>query len=260
MIRGTNPEVPTHWPKANILLQYLPMGNADTNHCPTCASRVMNIFCSLPVSLAKELDHAKTSNIYKRGQSIFYEGNSPFGIYCIFSGKIKLFKTSPNGKQIILKVLKQGDVLGYRSLFSEEPYAASAEVIEDAQVCFISKDLFFKIVSQSPATGWNTIKLLSKELGLAETKVTDVATKSARVRMSELLLMLKGTYGKKSKRGILLDIRLKREEIAEMIGTTQETAIRLVNELKEDGILRLEDHQIWIVDEAKLQELTELPY
>ena len=159
-------------------------------HCPTCTSRVLSVFCSLPGTLAKELDVKKTTHTYKRGQVIFYEGNSPFGMYCIFSGKVKLFKTSPNGKQMILKVLKAGDILGYRSLFSSEPYAATAEVIEDGQVCFIEKETFLKVISNDPATGWNVIKMLSHELGHAEQKIADVATKSARVRMAELLLML----------------------------------------------------------------------
>ena len=220
----------------------------------------MSIFCNLPDSLAKEMDAKKTTHRYQRGQVIFYEGNAPFGLYCVFSGKIKLFKTSPNGKQLILKILKAGDILGYRSLFSSEPYAASAEVIEDGEVCFIEKDVFLKIVSTDKATGWNVIKMLSKELGQAETKVADVATKSARVRMAELLLMLNQAYGKKEKKGSFLDIRLKREELAEMIGTTQETAIRLVNEFKEDGILKLEDHQIWVLNSKKLEGLTDLPY
>ncbi len=206
------------------------------------------------------MDGKKTTHNYKRGQTIFYEGNAPFGIYCIFSGKVKLFSTSANGKQMILKVLKAGDVLGYRSLFSAEPYAATAEVIEDGEVCFIEKDAFLKVISSNTATGWNVIKLLSSELGHAERKVTDVATKSARVRMAELLLLLKTTYGKKDKKGILLDIRLKREELAEMIGITQETAIRLVNEFKEDGILLLEDHNIWIINPEKLLSLTDLQY
>lgn len=229
-------------------------------HCPTCTSRVMSIFCHLPAPLAKEMDAKKTTNSYKRGQVIFYEGNSPFGIYCIFSGKIKLFKSSPNGKQVILKILGAGDVLGYRSLFSSEPYHATAEVLEDVNACFIEKSAFLNVVSKDPATGWSIIKLLSKELGQAETKAADAVTKSARVRMAELLLMLQQSYGKKDKKGTLLDIRLKREELAEMIGTTTETAIRLVNEFKEDGILVLEDHRIWIVNPQKLQELTELPY
>ncbi len=210
--------------------------------------------------MAKEMDAKKTTNTYKRGQTIFYEGNSPFGIYCVFSGKIKLFKSSSNGKQVILKILKAGDVMGYRSLFSSEPYAACAEVLDDAQVCFIPKDIFFKAITSDQATGWNVMKMLSRELGMAETKVTDMVTKSARMRMAELLLMLKEAYGKKDKKGILIDLRLKREELAEMTGITQETAIRLVNELKADGILHLEDHQIWVVSPEKLQELCELPY
>ncbi len=237
-----------------ILMDKLPV------HCPTCTSRVMSIFCHLPGPLAKEMDSKKTTNLYHRGQTIFYEGNSPFGIYCIFSGKIKLFKNSPNGKQVILKILKVGDVMGYRSLFSSEPYAATAEVLEDAQVCFIPKEIFFKIITSDQATGWNVIKMISQELGTAETKVTDMVTKSARMRMAELLLMLKAAYGKKEKKGILIDVRLKREELAEMTGITQETAIRLVNEFKADGILHLEDHQIWVTAPEKLQQLTELPY
>ena len=228
-------------------------------HCENCASRPGGVFCDMHDASVAELDKLKTSNTYKRKQIVFYEGNMPFGLHCIYSGKVKVYKTGTEGREQIVRIAGPGDILGYRALFAGEPYSATAEALEDAMICFIDKNAFFPILAKNPATALNIIKKLSVELREAEDKVKDFAQKSARERMAELLLMLQTTYGKKMSKGQVIELLLSREEMADMIGTTQETAIRLLSEFKSDKIISMDGRQITVLDSQALQEIANLP-
>ena len=227
-------------------------------HCQVCPSRMLGVFSTLEGVALQEFDCHKTNNTYKRGQIIFYEGNRPYGLYCLFSGRVKLYKTGVDGKQQIVRIAGPGDLLGYRSLFSDEAYAASAEVLEDASICCIDRNAFFPVLAKNPQLALRIIKQLSHELRRAEDLATSIAQKSVRERMAELLLMLKETYGKETKKGVMLDIHLSREELAEMIGITQETAIRLLSEFKSDGMIEVREREITILDLKALLDTARL--
>lgn len=229
-------------------------------HCPECQSRLQGVFCNLSDPCLEEFNSSKTSNIYTKGQVIFYEGNNPFGIYCIFSGRVKLYKMGSNGRPQIVRLAGPGDILGYRSLFAEEPYHATAEAIEDTEICCIDKNAFMKVVSNTPELGFNLLRKLSRELRSAEDMATSIANKSARERMAELLLMLNETYGRPKGKSITIDLKLSREEMAEMIGTTQETAIRLLSEFKKDRLISVQERDITILNHQALLKTANLDY
>ncbi len=220
--------------------------------CQNCSSRFLGVLCNLQEESLEECSQHKTTNQYKKGQIIFYEGNKVFGLYCIFSGRVKLYKASIDGKQQIIRIVGPGDFLGYRSLFAEEPYSVTAEILEDAIICCIDKSAFFSLLSKSPQLALDIIKKLSKELREMESLATSIAHRSVRERMAELLLMLKEAYGKRTKKGYLIDLKLSREEIGEMIGVTQETAIRLLSEFRHDGLIDIKDREITILKPKSL--------
>ncbi len=221
--------------------------------CENCSSRLLGVMSDLGEASTAECNQHKTSNQYKRGQVIFYEGNQAYGLYCIFSGRVKLTKTGVDGRQQIVRIFGPGDILGYRSLFSDEPYAASAEVIEDAMICCIDRNAFFPMLAKNPGLALNIIKKLSKELRVAEDLATSIAQRSVRERMAELLMILKDTYGKPTQRGTRIELQLSREEMAEMIGVTQETAIRLLSEFKKDQMIDVKDREITILNVKALE-------
>jgi len=222
--------------------------------CPTCDSRFLGVFCELEGKALEEFNQHKTNNTYKKGQTIFYEGNRAFGLYCIFAGRVKIYKAGIDGRQQIVRIAGPGDILGYRSLFADEPYSATAEALEDTSICCIDKNAFFPVLARNPDLSLNIIKKLAKELRHAEELATSIAHKSVRERMAELLLMLKATYGKETKKGSLIDLQLSREEIAEMIGITQETAIRLLSDFKKDGLIDVREREITILNHKALLE------
>lgn len=234
------------------------MNKINKLDCKTCSSRLLGVLCNLQEKSLEECNQHKTTNQYKKGQVVFYQGNQAFGLYCIFSGRVKLYKAGIDGKQQIVRIASPGDLIGYRSLFASEPYSATAEALEDATICCMDKNAFFPLLSKNPELAFNIIKKMAKELRVAEDLATSIAHRSVRERMAELLLMLKETYGKAAKGGTQIDLQLSREELGEMIGITQETAIRLLSEFKQDGMIDVKDRNITILNSKALLETARL--
>ena len=111
----------------------------ETTKCDNCDSREEGIFCELGMPELSEISHHKITNTYKKGQTLFVQGNHPFGIYCISKGNIKLTKVGSDGKETIVRIVHAGDILGHRSLFTDDNYTATATALEETEVCFIDK-------------------------------------------------------------------------------------------------------------------------
>lgn len=226
--------------------------------CQSCSARESGVFCQLEALAIKKLSHEKVSNSYKRGQALFFQGNPPFGLYCVHSGKIKITKGAAVGKETIVRIAAKGDILGHRSLFSDSPYTASAVALEDAEVCFISKKTIYDLLEQEPKLSLQILYSVSRDMGNAEDKVASIAQRNIRERFAELLLILKKAYGEPSSNGTRLNIRLTREEMASMIGTASESLIRLVSEFREDGIIEQKGKTIFLINDGKLKEYANL--
>ena len=228
------------------------MKNLPSMHCQTCSTRGKSVFCDLGPEHLSELDSSKTTNNYKPHQVVFYEGNQPYGLYCIAQGKVKVYKMDADGHQQIVRLIGPGDVLGYRCLLAGECYSATAETLEEATICFIDKSTFTHILETHPTTAFHVMSALAADLRRAEDRVTSIVHKNIRERLAELFLVFKTKYGTKSKNGIQLNISLSREEMAELIGTTQESVIRLMSEFKQDGLIEVEGRQITLLDIPRL--------
>ena len=231
---------------------------SPSQECKSCSVRLLGVFCHLELPDLVQLDIYKINNSYKKGQVIFYEGNQSLGLYCINSGRVKLYKSLSNGSQQILRIASPGDLLGYRSFFASENYHASAEVLEDSNICFIDPKVFFSILSKNPELALTLIKKLAQELRVAENLAVSITHKPARKRMAELLLLLKETYGKKVKEGIEISLQLTRQEMAEMIGSTQETSIRLLSDFKKEKMIKVQERRITICNLEALLDAADL--
>lgn len=234
--------------------------NVASQNCHLCQSLDKGIFEGLSKKDLDVLDSSKTSNRYKRKQIIFYEENPILGVFFIRSGKVKLYKTSRDGKRQILKIVQAGDSLGHSSLFSNRSHAATAEVIEDADICFLDKNKFLSILHANPSISLKILEKLSKDLNQAEEQILDIAYKSVRVRFVELLLTLKQSFGVYEDGVYKLEISLSREELAEAIGTTEETAVRLISEFKSNDWIEVHKKSISLKKPEELLQLTEFGY
>lgn len=222
--------------------------------CKDCPAKSKSIFCELESPALDQISDKKNTNTYKKGSTIFHDGNPSFGLYCVNSGRIKVSKIGNDGKEVIVRIANDGDILGHRSLFSNENYTATAKIIEDSTICFFDKNYIFEVIQHEPTVAMHLIKRLSLAMGEAESKSASIIQKNVRGRLAEMLLGLKKTYGITEGNKTRLNITLTREELASMVGIANETAIRLISEFKEDGLIIQNGKSIYIADEDKLIE------
>ncbi len=227
----------------------MPAKTKHTFHqeCETCGSRHKSIFCHLDIEELAAFNESKSCISFKKGQQIFHEGGQPMGIYCVNEGKVKVAYSGQDGKEQIVRMAKGGDVLGYRALLSAERYNASATAIDNTNICFVPRDTFFSVLKDNAGLSMEIIKMLSTELKKAEQTITDFAQRPVRERMAEGLLFLKETYGFEED-GATLNVVLSREDIANLVGTATETAIRLLSEFKNDKIVEFLGKRIKVLD------------
>lgn len=233
----------------------------DSHSCEHCPSNKEGIFCNLDLPQLGDIDQHKITNKYKKGQTLFVQGSHPYGLYCISSGNIKLTCTGVDGKESIVRIVPPGDILGHRSLFTDEDYGKTATAMEDSEVCFIDKKYILSVIEKNPSIALNIISKLSRDMGKAESKFTSLHQKNVRERLAELLLSLKASYGKKEADGRWrIDLKLTREEMATMIGTANETLIRFITEFKEEGLIAQEGKVIYILNEEELLNWANIQY
>ncbi len=228
--------------------------------CEKCTNKEKSVFCGLEDAPLSSISHNKVMNNYKKGHTIFFQGNPPFGLFCINEGKVKIAKIGNDGKESIIRIAGPGDVLGHRSLFSRENYTATATVIEDASVCFIDKKFIYKVLHDEPSLAINMIQKLSREMGIAEARSTSMVQKNVCERLAELLLSLMKAYGVQEEGRWRLNIKLTREEIASIIGTANETVIRFISDFKHEGLIEQEGKTLYILDEKRLLQFANLNY
>jgi CRP-like cAMP-binding protein len=222
--------------------------------CDKCSLESGSIFKYLTADQVDSINFEKDFRHYKRGDILYQEGNRISGFYCINNGIIKVFKTGFDGKEQIIRFAKKGDIIAYRSVLSNEPACTSAKVIEDCQVCFIPSEILISFIKTNPNYALELIKLACHELGEANSFITDIAQKTVRERLAEVLLFLVNDFGLDDQQ--FLNISLTREELANIVGTATESVIRLLSEFKSDKLLELNGRKIRITNRKGLEKIS----
>ncbi len=223
--------------------------------CEQCIVRQFSSLKALGKEELLKIADCKTSYAIKKGEHIFEEGEITNGIYCIKDGVCKLSKLSSNGKDQIVKLFKAGELLGQRSIISEEPANLSAVALEDMEVCFIPKNEIMQFFNQNNQFSMNVMKTICGDLKEADEHMVDMAQKSVKERLAGTLIYLEETFGTETDG--TLHLQLSREELAGMIGTATESCIRLLSELNKNNLIELVGKRIKIVDKNKLRRLAE---
>jgi len=223
-------------------------------NCNLCLIHQLNSFNTLS---KKELDfiseHKKVIH-YKKGDLILEEGKPSRYVYCLMSGKGKLSRYNSTGKEQIIRFVKSGNLIGYRSVFNEEPIALNLTAIEDVTACMIPKDIYKQLLSNKDFT-LEMLRLLSNDLKLANLTIAHLAQHSVRERMAETLLHLEDIFGTDREGNI--NIALSREEIANIIGTASESVIRILSSFKKDNIIFSKAKKIKILKKERLYNIAE---
>jgi CRP-like cAMP-binding protein len=222
--------------------------------CDRCALETGSIFRHLSREETDQVNFEKEFRQFRRGDLLYREGSRISGFYCVHSGIIKVFKTGLDGKEQIIRFAKPGDIIAYRSVLSNEVACTSAKVIEDCQVCFIPSEILINLVKSNPTLALELLKLACHELGEANSFITDIAQKSVRERLAEILLLLVNEFGMDNED--YLQITLTREELANIVGTATESVIRLLSEFKADKLVELTGRRIRILNKKGLEKIS----
>lgn len=222
-------------------------------NCDQLAECFSKSFKHLNVEQMNLLFLEEECRLLKRGSVIYSEGDSSRGCYFVYSGILKIFKTGLEGKEQIIRFAKSGEIIGFRSALSQEPACTSSKVIEEAIVYFIPNQTITQLIEKNPAFSIELIKMTCRELGDANSYITDIAQKSVRERLAEVLMHLMETFGLAEDN--TLQISLTREELANMVGTATESVIRLLSEFKNDGLIEIKGRKIKIVDVRALKRV-----
>jgi CRP-like cAMP-binding protein len=220
--------------------------------CEHCSCVKQNVLKELDQFELHQIDARKVCSQFKKGEIIFREGNRANGLYCISSGKVKIYKTGMEGRDQIVRLAKKGDVIGYRSLLSGEPYFASASALEDTAVCMIPASDFHKYTEANPSFSMGLLQKLTHDLKIAEERMMRMAQKSVRERLASTLLLLMQTFGTIGPERVL-NVDLSREDIASLVGTATETVIRLISDFKTEQIIATRGKKILILNEKALK-------
>jgi len=222
--------------------------------CNGCSPESGSLFRYLTYDETQMLNYQKDFRQFKRGEVLYQEGNRISGFYCINSGIIKVFKTGFDGKEQIIRFAKKGDFIAYRSVLSNEPACTSAKVIEDCQICFIPSEVLIQLSKVNSTFALELLKLACHELGEANSFITDIAQKTVRERLAEILLLLVHEFGLDDNK--FLKISLTREELANIVGTATESVIRLLSEFKTDKMVELNGRKIKILNIKALEKIS----
>ena len=225
------------------------------NKCEQCIVRQFSALKTLTKEELIKMADCKTSYTIKKGETIFEEGEVTNGIFCVKGGVCKLTKLSSNGKDQIVKLIKPGELLGQRSMISEEPTNLSAVALEDMEVCFIPKTEIIQFFTQNNAFSLNLMKSICGDLKEADQTMVSLAQKNVKQRLASVLLYLEENFG--TDKDETLKLQLSREELAGMIGTATESCIRILSEFNKNELIELVGKKIKIVSKSKLQRLAE---
>ncbi|MCM4167717.1 Crp/Fnr family transcriptional regulator [Arenibacter sp. H213] len=201
----------------------------------------------------KKVSDTKTTKILKKGETIFEEGEKLNGVYCVREGVSKLSKLSPNGKDQIVKLATKGSVLGQRSVIAEELSNLSATAINDMEVCFIPKDAIVDTLNSNPNFAVEVLRHMAHDLKEADDVIVNMSQKTVKQRVAEAFIYLDDNFGVDNEG--FLALTLSREDIANVVGTATESAIRIISEFKKMGLIKASGKKIGIINPKGLADL-----
>lgn len=192
----------------------------------------------------------------KKGFILFEDGEPSKGVYLIKKGTLKLSKSGVYGKDHILRFISQGDMVGYRSILCGENFQAKAEAMTDVELSYLPQDVFLRLLEHNSNLSFAMLQKIAHELGEYGNTITFLAQKTVRERLAEILLLLEKRLGTDMEG--FIKISLTREEIANLIGTATESAIRLISEFKQDSLIDVEGRNIRVKDRDKLRKISHI--
>lgn len=195
--------------------------------------------------------------LYRKGGTVYNEGDTARFMICVISGRIKIFKEGVGGRSQIVRFAKPLEILGYRAAFAHEPYRTNAAAIEQTEAYLVPISVVRQIIQSNNKLATFFISQLAKDLGMADTRIVSLTQKHVRARLAESLLLLRENYGIDID-GNSLNIRLSREDLANYSNMTTSNAIRTLSNFVSERLVNVRGRYISIIDEEGLRKISKM--
>jgi CRP-like cAMP-binding protein len=216
--------------------------------------RRIPFFRRLSPALRQRIAEVARTKPYDRGSLIFAEGDPSDAFMVIVSGRVKVFKATPAGKEIILEIFGAGDPLGAVAVYEGAPFFASALALEPSEILRIEQTAFFRLLEQDPALVRGLLSGLTIRLAELTRRLAELSGARVEARFARLFLKLSEQIGKADRGGVFIPMPLSRQELADLTGTTIETAIRIMSRWQKEEVLHTEKDGFVIIDRGALDE------
>ena len=216
-----------------------------------------SLFSNLSIEDKEYLAENTTCRTYKKNELVFLENTKPNGLIFLSEGKVKIFKEGAGGRNQIIRLSKPGGFIGYRALFAEQYYRASAVTLEASIACTIEMTAIFSIMKKEPELMFAIVKSLATELGFSNMRTVSLTQKHIRGRLAESLLFLIDTYGFFDD-GLTIKALLSREDVASLSNMTTSNAIRTLSIFASEKVITLEGRRIKVLNLKMLQRISNI--
>lgn len=210
------------------------------------------LFKGLPEEHLKELATVVKDKVFRKGKLIFSEGDEGSGFYIIISGRVKIFKLSPEGKEQILHIFGPGEPVGEVPVFAGKSFPAHAEALEDSRLFYFPMADFMELIQKNPSIALNSLSILSRRLRRFTALIENLSLKEVPGRLAAYLLYLSETHQGAED----LRLEISKGQLSSVLGTTPETLSRILTKMAKAGLIQSEGlRRIRILDRAGLEEL-----
>jgi CRP-like cAMP-binding protein len=192
---------------------------------------------------------------FDKGATLFQEGDPPDHLYTVISGRVKVFKTTARGTDVILEIFGPGDPVGAVAVYESRAYPASGIALEPTTCLLLPRQAFFALLESHPTLVRGLLVGLTHRLVELTTRLTELTGGRVEARLARFLLKLANDMGQRRADGIFIPLALSRQELADMIGTTIETSIRIMSRWGKEDVLRTEKNGFLIVDRDALESV-----
>ena len=217
----------------------------------------INLFRDLTEADLSALDRISYMKDYNRREQVYGQTDRGDVVYLLKEGRVKVFKLSPDGKELTLAILEPGEIFGEMALIDEGPRDTIAETLDDSLLCVIRRRDFELLLKKKPELAMRVTKLIGMRRRQIENQLENLVFRSAPSRLALLLLNLAERNGVRDSRGIILNVKLSQQELANLIGTARETTSALLNEFKRLDIIDIQSRRIKILDQWRLKQIAD---
>ena len=203
----------------------------------------------------EHLAAAATVERFAKGEAVFREGDPAQDFFTLVRGRVKVYKVMPNGRVVILEILGPSDPVGAVAVYEELAYPATAEALEEVLCVRVPKEPFFQLLESRPSLARGLLKAMTHRIMVLANRFADHTAGKVETRFARLFLKLAGEMGQAEEEGVLIPMTLSRQELADLMGTTVETAIRIMSRWGKEGVVQTDKNGFLVTDRKALERI-----